>query len=156
MTNVRKDKRMMTLKTIGKLLHKRSKMKSQKQQFSHESFLNSIMNHCNHCLRNVDLFLLLSPSSICGTLDILCRRENIKKKKKNKGRKEKGLQLHMLIFLFNKCSRDTMCLSEHFYKYLQKVKHHKTLEWKCYIDYPHFQDKKTGQRKVICPKWHMW
>ena len=30
MTNVPKDKRMMTLKTIGKLLHKISKMKSQK------------------------------------------------------------------------------------------------------------------------------
>ena len=49
-----------------------------------------------------------------------------------------------------------MCLSEHFHKYLQKVKHDKTLESLCYIDYPHFQVKKTGQREVICPKWHTW
>ena len=79
------------------------------------------------------------------------------KKEKEKERKERKNSLATYVdFLFNKRSRDTMCLTEHFYKYLQKVKHHKTLEWKCYINYPHFQDKKTGQREVICPKWHTW
>ena len=112
------------------------------------------MNHCNHCLRKVDLFLLLLLSSICGTLDIVCRRENVKRK--IKGIKEmKKVSSYICLFLFNKHSHDTMCLSEHFHKYLQEVKH-KTLEGKCYIDYPHFQDKKTGQREVICPKWHTW